>query len=355
LRTPPPTAFPTVADGYLGGDAICVQGYYPLWYSEAAAKASSRDGKAIAPPVVDGYTFYMPNEPAGGAWFGDYSTDGTGPRVPCLSTDALAGSDVSDGPDGCSDIKTGTEPWKDALGGTCTKYESNAHWCERYGGRRDYDNAGYTANKACCACGGGSTASPTQRPTPPPTPPPTMSSTPPATGCRFNAGDGVKPGRLGKECWRQCPWVWAGVDKCEFCGDSGVCCMQGETGPNCDGKMGGAAAHVCTCPSSLPLAGPTPHPTAAPPTAPPGEFECATKRGTRKQGKPCLTKCLKKKFWGKLPADAPKGPECDWCGEGELCVLQGRKHRCVCKQTTDRRAAAVLRRDDGEEEDDAEE
>lgn len=346
--TPPPTKFPTQPGGFLGGAAICVLGYYPLWYTEAAAKDSSSDKQSYSVDV-DGHKFYMAHVPAGGrAWFGDYTgVDCIAPVVPTATPAAS----------GCSDLKLGGtgDAWRDQVGGTCAEYKLNAPWCERFGGRPDYAYAGYVANRACCVCGGGSTASPTPPPTALPTPPPTMAPTtaspipsatlPPPTdmptaGCRFKGKDGVKRSKLGRECEHECPGLSEGIDKCTWCGDNGVCCKKGVTGPNCNGAMGGAA-HVCTCPSALPLAG-----------APPAPVVCATKRAKNKEGKPCLGKCLKKKFWGGLP---PADNLCGWCGsEGSAACVMGRgeKHRCACVATkTASRAAAALQDDANGEED----
>lgn len=329
-RTQPPTAYPTVADCYAGGQAICVLGYYPLWCTDSAASKSSRDYQS-RPITLGGVTYHMANIPPGGAWFGDYkgtlhgdrtslggvpemgTTYGTPRAVVCITPGAAAAE-----PSGCSDVKVGDAPWRDALGGTCAKYEEHKHWCEHFGGSRDHAYAGITANKACCACGGGATMSPTADPTADPTPPPPAPPAPPGP-CKWKSRDGVKKGKLGRDCTRKCP---AG-GRCRWCGSNGLC-----------------ANSVCTCPGELfePI----------PPKA------CLTKRASRKQGVPCLDACMKTRYWGELPAAARRGT-CDWCGKGELCLREGAIHKCVCSPvTTERRAAVAQLADEELEEDDEE-
>jgi hypothetical protein len=48
-------------------------------------------------------------------------------------------------------------PWVDSTGDSCAKFEAN-NWCAQYGD--GFENGGYTANQACCACGGGGTGAP---------------------------------------------------------------------------------------------------------------------------------------------------------------------------------------------------
>jgi len=56
----------------------------------------------------------------------------------------------------CADITISGQPWHDSDGPHyhCSWYAANAAHCKQHG--NSYENNGYTANKACCACGGGS-------------------------------------------------------------------------------------------------------------------------------------------------------------------------------------------------------
>ena len=65
--------------------------------------------------------------------------------------------------------------WKDANGNDCAIYKQY-NYCGSYGNTVGTD--GFTANQACCACGGGNTASPTPSPDPIPTPSPGCTNTP---------------------------------------------------------------------------------------------------------------------------------------------------------------------------------
>jgi len=60
----------------------------------------------------------------------------------------------SKGPDkkACEDVKIKDLDWADSTDDNCARYVAN-EWCERYGD--GYENDGYTANTACCGCGGG--------------------------------------------------------------------------------------------------------------------------------------------------------------------------------------------------------
>ena len=79
------------------------------------------------------------------------------------------------GGDTCTDIPD----WHDSQNGDCLWYASEDDLCSKFGS--DHESMGHTANTACCACGGGTTAdvpNPTSHPvpdtTPEPTPPPTI-------------------------------------------------------------------------------------------------------------------------------------------------------------------------------------
>ena len=80
----------TNATGAAGDDAggpeetgpIAVEGYYPLYNTEAGANAASPDGTGNHPHELNGITYYMPNglnmNPDNGAvtqWHGDYGAD----------------------------------------------------------------------------------------------------------------------------------------------------------------------------------------------------------------------------------------------------------------------------------------
>ena len=51
----------------------------------------------------------------------------------------------------CRDLTLRSGPWQDVDRNDCNDYATRG-WCQKYGG--GYRNV-YTANEACCACGGG--------------------------------------------------------------------------------------------------------------------------------------------------------------------------------------------------------
>ena len=55
----------------------------------------------------------------------------------------------------CMDMKLREEgEWQDSDGKNCDWYSNDINHCDEYGS--SYENFGFVANKACCACGGGS-------------------------------------------------------------------------------------------------------------------------------------------------------------------------------------------------------
>ena len=79
----------------------------------------------------------------------------------------------------CSDLTVNGQAWNDSDGleYDCQWYETTQDACEKHG--NSFRN-GYTANEACCHCGGGSTAlesSPSPKPSLSPSPKPSLSPT----------------------------------------------------------------------------------------------------------------------------------------------------------------------------------
>ena len=150
-----------------------------------------------------------------------------------------------------AECKDKVEEWQDSAGDTCDGYGAN-HWCEQYGDH--YRGAGnFTANEACCACGGGdrgstkrpTTFSPTKFPTGnPPTKVPTAFTTYMPTSRR--------PTRLPTESPTY--FVLESTPRCKSCdpgfySDSGASsCFECPAG-KVSGSSGSASCHAC--PSAL--------------------------------------------------------------------------------------------------------
>lgn len=70
-----------------------------------------------------------------------------------IERDCGIGDDVPPPPQ-CTDLTISGQSWKDRDNQGCINYTNNSGWCRKYGA--GYRNV-YTANEACCSCGGGST------------------------------------------------------------------------------------------------------------------------------------------------------------------------------------------------------
>ena len=149
-----------------------------------------------------------------------------------------------------AECKDKVEEWQDSAGDTCDGYGAN-HWCEQYGDH--YRGAGnFTANEACCACGGGDRGStnapqrfsPTKFPTKSPTKVPTAFTTYMPTSRR--------PTRLPTESPTY--FVLESTPRCKSCdpgfySDSGASsCFECPAG-KVSGSSGSASCHAC--PSAL--------------------------------------------------------------------------------------------------------
>jgi hypothetical protein len=152
---------------------------------------------------------------------------------------------------GCVDSPLGW--YDDTFGDTCDWYASSpADNCNWYG--LSVNEVGVTANMACCACGGGSTAPPTPGPThavPPPTPSPTYEG----GGCVDSP-----PG------WYDifgdnCDWYASSPENCDWYGQYA-------------NKVGVTAFMACCACGGGSTAPPTPGPThAVPPPTPSPTYE----------------------------------------------------------------------------------
>ena len=193
---------------------------------------------------------------------------------------------------GCSDYTTsnGSE-WHDSGGEEydCQWYSYNIsqtgdsygdHHCESYGDSYEYD--GYTADEACCTCGGGTgtTESPTEAPSSAPsvgdtshptyapsevdTPAPTEAPSHTSSSCEDNKGSGGTTWHDSQGESYNCDWYSEG-DNCETYGDqyendgytaNQACCACQSTGEPTVAPTEG--------PTDAPTVGETDEPTEAP-------------------------------------------------------------------------------------------
>ena len=142
----------------------------------------------------------------------------------------------------------------DPYGDGCDAYDSYPSWC---GG---YDDADFTSNEMCCACGGGGDPEPTLTPSLRPTAP-----TPSPSMCDNSDGAAVDPYGDGCDAYDNYPSWCGGYDDVDFTSNEMCCVCGGGIG---EGAPTSAPTSRPTAPTTAPTQGPTPFPSYAPSPAP---------------------------------------------------------------------------------------
>ena len=169
--------------------------------------------------------------------------------------------------EGCTDktLEDGS-PWHDSDGESynCQWYSSQLTRCAQYGGA--FENGGFTANQACCTCGGGdaeATESPT--PTAPATEPPTVEPTSPSSPTAEPTAEPTATPTDAYSCTDVDNWHDSEGSQytCEWYAERDHCEHYGSSYAN-DGST--AQQACCACQTQAPTNAPTEPPTEAPTT-----------------------------------------------------------------------------------------